>query len=151
MQIPSSRSVKPRIFIDSDVLFAGSASPSENGASIVLLRMAEITLIDAVVSQQVLVEVERNLTAKIPSALSTFHHLVNRCVTVVPSPTASEMSAYAGLADSKDLSILVAALQSKSAWLATFNIRHFQPGHPDVTVLRPGNLLLRVRGLLAHL
>ena len=103
MLIPSSHPVKPRIFIDSDVLFAGSASPSENGASIVLLRMAEITLIEVIVSQQVLVEVERNLTVKIPSALPTFHHLVNRCVTVVPSPPASVLHAYDGLADSKDL------------------------------------------------
>jgi hypothetical protein len=52
---------KPRVFVDSDVLFAGAASPSEHGASLVVLRMAEITLIDAVVSEQVIIEVERNL------------------------------------------------------------------------------------------
>ncbi len=146
-QIP----VNPRIFIDSDVLFAGSASPSEQGASMVLLRMAEITLIDAVVSQQVLTEVERNLTVKIPSALPKFHYLVSRCITIVPSPSASIINTYNGLADSKDLPILVAAIQAKAPWLVTFNIRHFQPGHPDVAILRPGALLLRVRGLLGHL
>ena len=117
----------------------------------VLLRMAEITLIDAIVLQQVLTETERNLTAKMPHVLSKFHHLVNRCVTIVSSPLISDLHAYDGLADSKDLPILVAALQSKSPWLVTVNIRHFQPGHPDITILRPGNLLLRVRGLLAHL
>ena len=35
---------KPRVFVDADVLFAGAASPSEHGASFVVLRMAEITL-----------------------------------------------------------------------------------------------------------
>jgi hypothetical protein len=35
--------------------------------------------------------------------------------------------------------------------LVTFNVRHFQPGHPGVTVLRPGDFVLRVRELLAYL
>jgi hypothetical protein len=33
----------------------------------------------------------------------------------------------------------------------TFNIRDYEPGHPDVTVLKPGEFVLRVRDLLAHL
>ena len=37
---------KPRVFVDSDVLFAGAASGAEHGASLVVLRMAEITLIE---------------------------------------------------------------------------------------------------------
>lgn len=150
MTIPSKSSAKPCVFIDSGVLFAGAASPSKYGASLVVLRMAEITLIDAVVSQQVIVETERNLTAKIPDALPSFRHIVSRCVTVLPSPQMSNLQAYTGLADSKDLSILVAALQAECPWLVTFNTRYFQPGHPDVTVLRPGVLLHRVRDLLAH-
>ena len=36
-------------------------------------------------------------------------------------------------------------------WLVTFDLRHFQPGHPAVTVLRPGELVGRVRERLAHL
>ncbi len=50
---------KPRVFVDADVLFAGAASPREYGASLVILRMAEITLIDAVTCHQVTIEVER--------------------------------------------------------------------------------------------
>jgi hypothetical protein len=33
----------------------------------------------------------------------------------------------------------------------TFNGRHFEPGHPAVTALRPGDFVLRVRDLLAGL
>lgn len=33
----------------------------------------------------------------------------------------------------------------------TFNVRHFQPSHPDVTVLRPGEFVLHARDLLARL
>ena len=142
---------KPRVLVDADVLFAGSASSSEHGASLVVLRMAEITLIEAITSQQVITEVKRNLKAKIPKALPAFQMLVSRCLQVVADPTPVEVQAYAGLADEKDLPILVTAVQQKCPWLVTFNIRHFQPGHADVTVLQPGNFLQQVRHTLANL
>jgi len=142
---------RPRVFVDADVLFAGAASPSEQGASLVVLRMAEITLIEAVTSEQVITEVERNLSAKMPAALPTFRLLVSRCLDIVPNPTAAKQQAHAGLVNAKDLSILVAALREKCSWLVTFNVCHFHPGHPAVTVLPPGAFVQRVRHLLAQL
>ncbi len=143
--------IKPRVFIDADVLFAGSASTIEHGASLVVLRMAEITLIDAVTSEQVIIEVERNLTAKMPSTLPTFRLLVSRCLKIMPVPSKADLIPYIGLADPKDLPILVAAKQQECPWLVTFNIRHFQPGLSDVTVLTPGVFIQRVRHLLAQM
>jgi hypothetical protein len=67
---------RPRVFVDADVIFAGSASPSEHSASLVTLRMGEITLVDAVTSRQAITEVERNLAEKISGALTTFRLLV---------------------------------------------------------------------------
>jgi predicted nucleic acid-binding protein len=142
---------KPRVFVDSDVLFAGAASPSEHGASLVVLRMAEITLINAVVSEQVIIEVERNLADYLSSALPTFRQLVSRCVRVVGDPAPDQLVAYHSLADPKDTPILVAAVQAECPWLVTFNVRHFQPGHPTVTVARPGEFVQYVRALLAHM
>ncbi len=142
---------KPRVFFDADVLFAGSASPSEHSASLVLLRMAEITLIEAMTSQQVISEAERNLSDKIPKALPAFQLIVNRSLKVVPDPTLADLVEYSGLADQKDLPILVAGVKSQCLWLVTFNTKHYQPGHPKITVLQPGKLILRVRDLLAYL
>jgi hypothetical protein len=147
---PISQS-KPRVFVDADVLFAGAAAPGEHGASLVVLRVAEITLVEAVASQQVVMEAERNLAEKLPGALPGFRLIVSRCLRVVPDPAPADLSPQTGLADPKDLPILVAAMREKCPWLVTFNVRHFKPGHPDVTVLRPGGFLLRVRDLLAHL
>ena len=148
---PPPSQTRPRIFVDADVLFAGSASPSEHGASLVLLRMAEITLIEACVSQQVLHEVERNLAEKMPQALPVFRLIASRCLHVTPDPTPDEVQAYHGLAQAADLPILVAARQAGCPWLVTFNLRHYRPGHPAVQVLPPGDFLLRVRDLLALL
>ena len=52
-----------------------------------ILRMAEITLIEAVASQQVVEEVLRNLRTKLPAALPAFQLLVSRCLRVVSDPS----------------------------------------------------------------
>ena len=142
---------KPRIFVDADVLFAGAASPSEHGASLLVLRMAEITLVEALTSEQVIAEAERNLAEKLPLALPIFRLIASRCLRVVPDPSLPDLQPYRDLADPKDLPILVAALRESCPWLVTFNVAHFQPGHPGVAVLRPGDFLLRVRDRLARL
>lgn len=141
----------PRVFVDADVLFVGAAAPTEHGASLTVLRMAEITLIQALTSEQVIVEVERNLTVKLPAALPAFRLIVQRSLRVVPDPTPAELVPLRGLADPHDLPILAAAVREGCGWLVTFNVRHFRPAHRDVQVLRPGDLVLRVRSLLASL
>jgi hypothetical protein len=149
--MPATSPPRPRLFVDADVLFAGASSPGEHGASLLVLRMAEITLIEALTSQQVIVEAERNLAEKLPQALPAFRLIVSRCLRVVPDPSPADLEPHSGLADPEDLPILVAALREGCPWLVTFNVRHYQPGHPDVTALRPGEFLLRVRDRLARL
>jgi predicted nucleic acid-binding protein len=147
----AAKAARPRIFIDADVLFAGAASPNEHSASLVILRMAEITLIDAVTSEQVIGEVRRNLEAKMPAAMPAFQMLVSRCLRVVPDPSAAEARALGKVADIKDLPILAAAVREGCSYLATYNIRHFQPGIEPVMALKPGDLVQRIRYLLAQM
>jgi len=113
--------------------------------------MAEITLLEALTCEQVITETERNLQEKLPAALPAFHLLPSRCLHVVPNPTAVDLIPHTGKADPKDLPVLVAAQREGCTWLVTFNIRHFQPGFADVTVLQPGSFLLRLRDSLLGL
>ena len=76
---------------------------------------------------------------------------VARCLRVVPEPPVELVRANAGRANTADLPLLVAALSNGCAWLVTFNVRHYRPGHPDVAVLSPGDFQLRVRDLLTRL
>ena len=94
---------KPRIFIDADVLFAGAASPNEHSASNLILRMAELTLIEAITSTQVITEAERNLTEKIPKGLPAFRLLVSRSLRIVEDPDPALLVVHHGLADPEDL------------------------------------------------
>jgi hypothetical protein len=133
------------------VFFAGAVSPSQAGASLAILRLSEITLIEALTSQQVIMEAECNLIAKLPQKLPEFRLLVSRCLHVVPDPSVEDLVRYAGMAHPKDLPIVVAAVRERCPWLVTFNVRHFQPGHVDVTVLQPGDFVFQVRDLLTRL
>ncbi len=149
--MPPVNPSKVRVFIDADVLFAGSVSPREHGASLVILRLAEITLIEAIASQQVITEAERNLAEKLPQALPAFHLIVSRCLRIVADPEPADLMPLKGLADPKDLPILAAAVREGCPWLVSFNLRHFRPGHPAVQVLAPGEFILRVRERLTGL
>ena len=149
--MPTPQSRKPRVFVDADVLFAGAAAPTEHGASLTVLRMAEITLIEAITSQQAVVEAERNLEAKLPAALPAFRLIVSRCLRVTADPAPADLTPHVGRADPADLPLLVAALREECPWLVTFNVRHYRPGYPQVMALRPGDLITRVRDLLAGL
>jgi len=143
--------MKPVVFLDADVIFAGAAAPTEHGASHVILRLGEITLIEGVTSTQAVTEVEHNLEEKLPTKLPELRLIVSRSLHIVPDPEPEELLPYKGEADPKDLPILVAALKHGCRFLLTFNIRHYAPTTTKITVQRPGDFLTTVRTLLARL
>ncbi|HEY1408517.1 MAG TPA: hypothetical protein VF434_06225, partial [Promineifilum sp.] len=66
-------------------------------------------------------------------------------------PSAEQLTPFEGLAVRLDRSILAAAVLNQCPWLVSFNLRHYQPGHPAVTALSPGDFVQRVRHLLSSL
>lgn len=142
---------KLRVFLDADVIFAGSASPQEHSASHVVLLMGEITLLDCITSQQAVTEVERNLSQKLPAKLPEFRLLVSRCLRIVEDPTLQELSTYLGQADPKDLPLLAAALREQADYFISFNVRHYFPTNNTIIVQRPGEFLRVVRQQLVQM
>lgn len=140
-----------KVFVDADVLFAGAASPSEHSASLQILRLSEITLLEALTSERVLIESQRNLELKLPQVLPAFNHLVSRCLRVVPEPSSAEEEELEGLAHAGDRHVLAGAVREECPWLVTFNTRHFDPGYPDVAACTPGEFIRRVRVQLSQL
>lgn len=143
-----------RVFIDSDVLIAGSASPAEHpsgSASLIILTLSELSLIEAVISQQVMRECQENLEEKLPEAVTVFERLVGAAVTIVPDPSRAEIDHVRRMAHEKDVPLLAAALREQCAYLATFNVTDYEPGHPDVEIIPPGRLVRRIRDYLAFL
>jgi predicted nucleic acid-binding protein len=111
------------VFIDSDVLFAGSTSPNIHSASNVILQMGEFTLIKVVAREQGIAEVSRNLSDKMPDALPIFERIVQRCIQVVLDPSSQDVAGFSSQADWKDVPNLAAAINTRCHYLITFNIR----------------------------
>lgn len=140
-----------QIFIDADVLFAAANAAAETSASLVLLKASQYTLLNAITSDLVIEETQRNVLKKFPKSIPALHQLVTNSITVIPTPALQRLINLKGLADPKDIPILAAAVASQCRYLVTFNIRHFQPGHPDVNVVQPGTLLKEIRKTIATL
>lgn len=140
-----------RIYVDADVLLASCASPSAHSAGQVVLRLSEITLIDAVTSELALEECRRNLAEKLPDAMEAFELLRKRALDVMPAPSTDTVRRHAGRADWKDVPHLACALEHSCTYLVTYNTKDYAPGHPDVQVVRPGELVRRVRERLTGL
>ena len=139
------------MYFDTDVLFAGAASPSDHSASQVLLTLSEITLIGGIMSEFAVDECQRNLAAKLPSATGDFERLVGRALSIVDAPARQGLRPHTDRADWKDLPHLVAALEQDCAYLTTYNVDDYEPGHPEIEVFRPGGLVRRVRKRLSSL
>jgi len=146
----TGRPSPPRLFLDSDVVLAGSASPNKHSASLLLLRMGELGLIENFVSIQVMQEIERNLQSKLPTARPVFQTLAARSLHVVENPAPPELEMHQGRAHQKDLAILVSAFREQCRWLVTFHQRHYQPGLKEVQILSPGQAILRIRAVLSE-
>ena len=83
--------------------FSRAAAPAEHSASLVILRLAEITLIEAIASEQVIVEAERNLVTKFPAAMPAFHLWFYRRRELSLLHKQQDLLPYRGLANEKNL------------------------------------------------
>ena len=142
---------KPKVFLDTSALIAGIAS--SKGAAREILRLAEIGLIEAAVSRQVVVEADRNIGAKLPECLDDFRAYVGTLAPVlIEDPSAKEVKRYSLLIDPGDAPILAAALASKADYLVTWDIKHFITKGPRALarpkVMTPGEFLHEFRTLL---
>lgn len=137
------------VFIDADVLIAGSSSTT--GASHLVLMLSELDLISGVSSEQVRNEVERNLANKLPEALGPFRVLADAAIKWVRNPTVKQLKEFKGQAHQKDLPILVAAIRAGCHSLITFNVRDFHPKGSNIEIEAPGDFLARLRQHISDL
>lgn len=141
---------QPKVYLDTDVLLAAAGSTS--GASHLIIKLSELTLIQGVISEAVRIEAERNLIAKLPHALPAYRAFLKSAkLREVPLPSPDQMKPYQGQADPKDLPHLVAACLAGCHYLVTHNTKHYAPQPGTIEVLNPGALVMRIRQQLSHL
>lgn len=139
-----------KIFFDADALIAGSAS--QTGASFLLLQLCEIRILRGLTCRQVVLECRRNLTKKLPQAEPIFDEIIKRALEIKKNPNLNEQNKYRHMAHPKDLPILTSAIKSQADYLVTFNTKHYFPNRDyHLVVLRPGEMLQKIRLMLSHL
>ncbi len=115
---------KIKVFIDTSVLIAGVASVP--GASAAVLDLCEAETVQMVVSRQVLVEADRNFSAKLPNLVSQYRQFILVLAPLmVDDPRATAVKKASALVGPKDASILAAAMEEKVDYLITRDKKHF--------------------------
>ena len=109
-----------RVFLDSNVIISGLFS--DKGAPRVILDILTLDLpvLTAVTGAYNVAEVEKNLTAKLPAALSLFRSCLKAIkFEIVPLPDQDALAPLAGITSDKDLPVLASAVLGKADVLIT--------------------------------
>lgn len=115
-----------RIFLDSSVLIA--ACGSNRGASHAVIVMAEIGLFKIVISEQVLVECDRNITKKLIKSLPIFRNILTATKPeIVADLLPQEIEKWRSIIEPKDAPILAAAISAEVDRILSLNTKDFNP------------------------
>ena len=115
---------KLRLFLDASVIIAGIASLT--GASGIILSLCEAGQVQAVVSEAVLDECQRNLQRKLPEMMPRFQRVMEALkLEVVPYPSLERVRRCEVIIHRKDAHILAAAIEARPDYLITLDVTHF--------------------------
>jgi putative PIN family toxin of toxin-antitoxin system len=113
-----------RVFFDTSVYVA--ALLSSEGAASELIRLVEDNAIRMVVSEEVIVEIDRVLSKKFPDLIHRSRELLRRLSPdIAPTPTAVQLKPFCHKLDDGDASILCSAHLTKVSAFVTWNTRDF--------------------------
>ncbi len=114
-----------KIFLDADVLVAGSYNPQ--GGSGFILECAKKKAFRIIASKLVLQEAKRALAKKLgEEALSKFYkNMIDIDFLLAQRPTQKEIEKYSQFIHQDDAHVLAAAIKNKADFLITLNKKHF--------------------------
>ena len=141
--IPTKRLLSA--FADSSALFA--AAVSATGAARELIARGIRGEIRVFLSEWVLEETQRNLSAKRPSALPALQRLRDDLPEELIDPPKSLVVRVAKVIEPKDAPIVAAAMAAKAQYLATYDRKHLLSqrdtikAHFGIEVVLPDELL----------
>jgi predicted nucleic acid-binding protein len=101
---------------------------SDKGAPRIILDLLTLHLpgLIGITGKYNLIEVERNLTRKLPKALPIYQeYLPKLSLTVIPLPAMEELAEYVGAINNKDLPVLLSAIKGCADYLVTGDNKDF--------------------------
>ncbi len=137
-----------KVFLDTSALIAGIAS--SKGAARAVLQLAEIELIEVIVSRQVIVEADRNIEQKLPEMLDEYREFIKLLAPVlVDDPLQNDVRKYFNMINQYDAPILASAVNSGADFLITWDKKHFIGKNihirSNLKIVTPGEFLKHFR------
>ena len=113
-----------RIFFDTSVYIAALISPK--GAAGELVRLVESGGLRMIVSQEVIIEADRVLTAKFPELIQESRRLLKHLAPeIAPDPTINQVKSFSEKLPKADAAILCSAHLAEVSTFVTWNTRDF--------------------------
>ena len=137
-----------RVYVDADIIMA-AAGGDLYGAPSVLLVSGSIAPITFVCAETAVLESQRNVEENISDALPDLHEIIQWTLMRVPDPEPELEERFCEFSDEKDAIHLAAAVVYDCKYLVTYNESDYQPGHPDITVVSPGDPVKKLRATLS--
>lgn len=133
-----------KVFLDSNVIISGLFS--DKGAPRVILDILCLGLpvLTGVTGEYNLIEIERNMTKKMPDVLPIYKkYLPLLNLEVIPLPSSGEINKLSGTTSDKDIPVLASALKGDVDFLVTGDKKDFVKlkGKCTFKVLTPAEFL----------
>jgi predicted nucleic acid-binding protein len=145
-----------RVFLDSNVIISGLLSAKGAPRIILDLLCLHLPNMQGVTGAYNMMEIERNLTRKLPAVLPVFQEYLPRMnLEIVPLPKYEELEPWFGITADKDVPVIVSAINGKADFLVTGDTKDFGPlmGREDLPyrVLTPTEFVVLAGEVLAQL
>jgi predicted nucleic acid-binding protein len=117
---------KCKVFLDSNVLLSGLFS--DKGAPRIILDLLTLNLpiLAGATGRYNLMEVERNLKKRMPSAMPLYHEYLPKLgLEVVALPSQETIKIMAGIIAEKDIPVLASAIACRAEYLITGDKKDF--------------------------
>ncbi len=117
---------KCKVFLDSNVLLSGLFS--DKGAPRIILDLLTLNLpiLAGATGRYNLMEVERNLKKRMPSAMPLYHEYLPKLgLEVVALPSQETIRSMAGIIAEKDIPVLASAIACRAEYLITGDKKDF--------------------------
>lgn len=138
-----------RLYIDADVLFRAVTRSHQQTAAYIVLKLADLTLLEVITARHAFHEALRNLHNYSAAGAAELLDLAGQSLQIVGDPPASMLASIQDQAHPKDLLNLAAAQAASAALLITFNTRDYFVRTGPVRVMTPGQFVDATRVLMA--
>ncbi len=144
-----------RVFLDSNVIISGLLSSKGAPRIILDLLCLHLPNLRGLTGTYNMMEIERNLTRKLPAALPVFQEYLPRMnLEIVSLPASEELEPWLGITADKDLPVIVSAVDGKADFLVTGDTGDFgalmQRDDLPFRVLTPTEFVLLAGKLLGN-